>query len=48
MATIRAMSIQGSGEMAGKNPENPDPDRDVQHAVIVFISFTFNDFFHGW
>jgi hypothetical protein len=34
--------------MAGKNPEHPNPDGDVEHAVIVLVLFTFNDFFHEW
>jgi hypothetical protein len=42
------VGVKGSGKMAGKNPENPDPDRHMQHAVIVFVSFTLNDFFHHW
>jgi hypothetical protein len=32
--------------MAGENPENPYPDGDVEHAVIVLVLFTLNNFFH--
>jgi hypothetical protein len=46
MTTVGAMRIKSSGEVAGQNPEDPDPDRDVEHAVIVFVVLTFNDFFH--
>jgi hypothetical protein len=40
------MRIKISREMAGKNPEDPYPNGDVEHAVIILVLFTFNDFFH--
>jgi hypothetical protein len=48
VTAIRAMGVKIGGEMAGKNPEHPNPDGDVEHAVIVLVLFTFNDFFHEW
>jgi hypothetical protein len=32
--------------MPRENPEDPYPDGDMEHAVIVLVLFTFNDFFH--
>src|SRR6476469_3541320 len=46
MAAVRAMRIEISCKVAGENPENPYPDGDVEHAVIILVLFTFNDFFH--
>jgi hypothetical protein len=46
MATVRAVGVKRGGEMAGKNPKDPDPDRYMQHAIVVFVSFTLDDFFH--
>ena len=42
------MSVKVGGKMPGKDPENPDPDRNVHHAVVVLVSFTLNDFFHHY
>jgi hypothetical protein len=41
------MSIEISREMAGENPEGPDPDGDVQYAVIIFVPFALNNFLHA-
>jgi hypothetical protein len=46
VAAIRTMRVEIRCEMARKNPEDPYPDRDVEHPVVVFIFLTFNDFFH--
>jgi len=46
--TVRAMSIKCRGKMAGQNPKNPYPDGDMEHAVVILIFFTVNDFFHEW
>src|SRR5689334_3263780 len=46
VAAIRAMRVKVRGEVARENPEDPYPDRDVEHPVVVFVSLTFNDFFH--
>jgi hypothetical protein len=46
MPAVWAMGIEIGREMAGKNPENPDPDRDMEHTVIVFVLFTLDNFFH--
>ena len=46
MPAVWAVSVKVSREMAGENPENPDPDGNMQHTVIVLVSFTLNDFFH--
>src|SRR6476646_9562600 len=46
VAAVRAVRVKISRKMAGKNPENPYPNGDVEHTVIVLVLFTFNDFFH--
>jgi hypothetical protein len=46
VTAIRAVRVKIGREMAGENPENPYPDGDVEHAVIVLVLFTFNNFFH--
>jgi len=46
VAAVRAVRIKISRKMARENPEYPYPDGDVEHAVVVLVLFTFNDFFH--
>jgi hypothetical protein len=46
VTAVRAVRIKIGGQMAGENPEDPYPDRNMEHAVIVLVLFTFNDFFH--
>lgn len=46
MAAVRAVSVEIGRKMAGQDPENPYPDGYVQHAVIILVSFTLNNFFH--
>jgi hypothetical protein len=46
VAAIRTVRVEISSEVARENPEDPYPDRDVEHPIVVFVSFTFNDFFH--
>jgi hypothetical protein len=46
VTTVRAVRIERRREMAGKYPEDPDPDRDMEHAVIVLVLLTLDDFFH--
>src|SRR5262249_12931791 len=48
VSTVGAVSVKIGGEMAGQDPEDPDPDRNVQHAGVVFVSGTLNDFFHHY
>src|SRR5262249_7015507 len=46
VAAVRAVRVERGGEMPGKNPENPDPERNMQDAVVIFVSFPSDDFFH--
>src|SRR5262249_37670671 len=48
VAAVGTVSVKIGCEMTGEDPENPDPDGNVQHAVVVFVSFTLNDFFHHY
>jgi hypothetical protein len=41
------MSVKVGGKMSWQNPERPDPDGRMQHPVIVFIAFPFNNPFHS-
>jgi hypothetical protein len=46
VAAVRAVRVERSGKVAGKDPENPDPDRYVENPIVILISFPFDDFFH--
>jgi hypothetical protein len=46
VSAVRAMGIEIGCKVAGQNPENPDPDGDMEHAVIVLVLFTLDNFFH--
>jgi hypothetical protein len=46
MAPIRTMEKKIEGEIAGKNKEDPYPEREVQKAVVDFIPFSLDDLFH--
>jgi hypothetical protein len=48
MAAIGAMSVEIGREMAGQDPEYPDPYRDVEYTIVVFVFLTLDDFFHEW
>jgi hypothetical protein len=41
------VSVEVGGEVSGENPEGPNPDGHVQHAVVAFVALSLDDSLHS-
>ena len=47
VAAIGTVLVKVAGEIAGKNKEDPDPDGDVEHAVVALVAGASDGWFHS-